>query len=359
MKIVTIDFETAKGGTNADNTSACALALTTIQDYEIVRTEYFLIRPPSVYFEPGNVSVHDITWDDVKNEKSFGELIPEFNRIFEGAQYIAAHNAKFDKQVLLRCYAYNNWCDKNRAQVIEETKITGDQELSEELNKRWEAMSNPEKAKYSTFDYRRFNFICTVKMSRKVWGKITATDDEGNVLVEPITAAVVKNNRLPVVCKSLDIPLVHHNARSDAEACAHIILKASRMDNFKMDNYTICQIPSYMKSKPKPASLKRKRGTKREGARQAGPGPGRRGDTIESLRVQLVAMTKRAERRRCGDTIESLRAHLAAMTQRAEVAEGRVRFLSLPLSALTADERHSRKMLKSKQRSWLRMTRMR
>jgi DNA polymerase III subunit epsilon len=38
---------------------------------------------------------------------------------------------------------------------------------------------------------------------------------------------------LNLVCEHLQIPLNHHNALSDAEACARIVLEAEKMKSLK------------------------------------------------------------------------------------------------------------------------------
>jgi DNA polymerase-3 subunit epsilon len=49
-------------------------------------------------------------------------------------------------------------------------------------------------------------FVCTVKLARTVWS--------------------VYPTKLPDVCRHLKIPLKHHQADSDAEACARIVIAA-------------------------------------------------------------------------------------------------------------------------------------
>ena len=50
-------------------------------------------------------------------------------------------------------------------------------------------------------------FICTVKLARQTWG--------------------IYPTNLPAVCAKLSIKLDHHQALSDAEACAKIVMAAS------------------------------------------------------------------------------------------------------------------------------------
>ncbi|MBK7251657.1 MAG: hypothetical protein IPI06_12545 [Gammaproteobacteria bacterium] len=60
---------------------------------------------------------------------------------------------------------------------------------------------------YQLPDIRR-PFVCTVRVAREVWN--------------------IRPTRLPDVCTRLNIPLRHHQADSDAEACARIVMAAER-----------------------------------------------------------------------------------------------------------------------------------
>jgi DNA polymerase-3 subunit epsilon len=155
-RFIAIDFETADNGRD----SACAVGLARVEDGKITRTGYRLIRPPreTMLF----TYIHDITWEDVAGEPSFGELWPELAIFFSGIEFIAAHNAPFDRGVLYACCAASGL----------------------------KAPPQP--------------FVCTVQLSRKELGMKPAT--------------------LSHVCHHLGIPLKHHNALSDAEACARIML---------------------------------------------------------------------------------------------------------------------------------------
>ena len=51
-------------------------------------------------------------------------------------------------------------------------------------------------------------FECTVKLAKKTWG--------------------LKRANLAAVSEFLNIPLVHHQALSDAEACARIVIAANQ-----------------------------------------------------------------------------------------------------------------------------------
>ena len=160
-KFIAIDFETADYGRD----SACAVGLARVEGGRVAGTAYRLIRPPRS--DMRFTDIHGITWEDVENEPPFGEIWPELAGLFEGVDFIAAHNAPFDKSVLYACCAAAGL----------------------------EAPPQP--------------FICTVKLSKQELGLKPAT--------------------LSHVCHHLSIPLKHHNALSDAEACAKIMITVEQV----------------------------------------------------------------------------------------------------------------------------------
>ena len=145
---VAIDFETADYPAD----SACAVGLVRVENGSIVRRESRLIRPPRPDFV--FTYIHGIAWEDVKDERCFGEVWPELSGIFEGVEFIAAHNAPFDRGVLHACCT--------AAQISPPT----------------------------------LPFKCTVQVARKRWS--------------------IHPTRLDNVCRVLGIPLKHHDAASDA-----------------------------------------------------------------------------------------------------------------------------------------------
>ena len=144
--------------------SACAVALVKVAGGRIVSRETRLVRPPRRPFH--YTSIHGITWSRVEEEPSFADLWPDLEPLLKGAAFLAAHNAPFDRSVLAAC------C--RRARILP-----------------------PE-----------LPFLCTVQVARRTWN--------------------IHPTRLPDVCRRLDIPLRHHEAGSDAEACARIVLAAAR-----------------------------------------------------------------------------------------------------------------------------------
>jgi DNA polymerase-3 subunit epsilon len=155
---VAIDFETADHGPD----SACAIGLVRVESGRVVHRDGVLIRPPRsrILF----TGVHGITWPMVAAAPTFAEVWPRLLTRLDGAGFLAAHNAPFDRRVLTAC------CEAA-------------------------GLTPPP-----------LPFVCTVQLSRKRWG--------------------LKPNDLPSVCRRLGIGLIHHDAASDAEACARIILAA-------------------------------------------------------------------------------------------------------------------------------------
>lgn len=144
--------------------SACAVGVVIVEDGRIVERLYELIRPPSRQF--AFTYIHGLGWDDVKDARGFDAVWNDIAQALTGVAFLAAHNAPFDKGVLGACCA------------------------------RY-AMPVPEQP-----------FVCTVRLARAQWD--------------------IHPTRLPDVCRHLGIALRHHQADSDAEACAHIVMAAER-----------------------------------------------------------------------------------------------------------------------------------
>ena len=156
---VALDFETADSGPD----SACAVGVARVEGGKVVHRDAVLIRPPRgrVLF----THVHGISWHMVKDAPLFADVWRKVQPVLAGAEFLAAHNAPFDRRVLLACCA--------AAGV--------------------EAPPQP--------------FVCTVQLARRKWA--------------------LKPANLPAVCRRLGIGLIHHHAGSDAEACARIVIAAA------------------------------------------------------------------------------------------------------------------------------------
>jgi len=157
-RFAAIDFETA----NNARDSACALGVVVVERGRIVDRLYELIRPPSREFL--FTHIHGLSWHDVKGAQRFDAVWSAMLRDLAGIEFLAAHNAPFDKGVLNAC------CE------------TYD-------------LAAPEQP-----------FVCTVRLARAQWD--------------------IRPTKLPNVCDYLGIELRHHQADSDAEACARIVMAA-------------------------------------------------------------------------------------------------------------------------------------
>ncbi len=155
-----IDFETA----NPSRDSACSIGLVRVKKNKIIHKAVHLIQPP--YRDFIFTYIHGIHWKDVASKPTFKDLWKDIKDHFDGIDFIAAHNAKFDASVLKAC------CARYRIPMP------------------------------------TLPFKCTVQIARNQW-KVYPT-------------------KLPDVCRYLDIQLKHHEALSDALACAQIMITANQ-----------------------------------------------------------------------------------------------------------------------------------
>ena len=169
---VSIDFETLY----SQRVSACSIGMVKYRNGKKVDQYYSLIRPPFDY--PGKSGhiltwVHGITEDDVKNEKTFAELLPEIE-IFVEELPLVAHNASVEKCCICDICAYYEI----------ETKL----------------------------DYN--NILDTLPLSREVETQVGLTvEGQGT-------------HSLDAVCGRFNVPVLnHHNALEDAEMCGNLMVK--------------------------------------------------------------------------------------------------------------------------------------
>jgi DNA polymerase-3 subunit epsilon len=147
---------------NHSRDSACAVGVVIVDGQRIVDRVYQLIRPPTSEFT--FTPIHGLTWRDVRSAPTFAELWTDLARRIGTVEFLASHNAPFDSGVLSSC------CRTHRLPAI------------------------------------RKPFVCTVQVARQIWS--------------------IYPTKLPDVCARLCIPLRHHQADSDAEACARIVVAA-------------------------------------------------------------------------------------------------------------------------------------
>ncbi len=145
--------------------SACQVGIAMVKDGVIAHKWSALIKPPGNVYSHWNTKVHGIKAEDTANAKTFKEIFTEIERRTKG-HLLVAHNSPFDESVLKSCM-----------------KSAGMDYKS--LDVRWE---------------------CTLAKEKK----------EGH-----------KKVKLNECCKRYGIELNHHEALSDAVACAKVYLVES------------------------------------------------------------------------------------------------------------------------------------
>lgn len=142
----------------------CSVGIVTVENGIIVDEYVSLIKPPNNVYSPYTIQVHGIYPRDTVNAKTFSLVFPEIKKRLQG-KIVVAHNESFDRNVLSKSMAlYNlNYDDLNIAL-------------------KWE---------------------CTVKIYK---------------------AKGLKPTKLSDCCRVMNVELNHHEALSDARACAQLYL---------------------------------------------------------------------------------------------------------------------------------------
>jgi DNA polymerase-3 subunit epsilon len=157
---------------NFKRQSVCSVGIAVVENFKIVRTIHKFIKPTPNYYERINMSIHGIKPEMTENELAFDELWPEIKPYIED-KHIVAHNASFDFSALRN--------------VLDSYNI----------------------------EYPRLNYYCSMQISKKIYPGLT-------------------NYQLPNVCKHLQIDnLNHHEAISDAIACANILIQICQQNKIK------------------------------------------------------------------------------------------------------------------------------
>lgn len=158
---VAIDFETA----NNDRSSACAIGIAVVRQGIVTETYSSLIRPPSSmeFRRDFTENIHGITPEMVADAPTFADIWPEIQR-YCGDGIVAAHNATFDVGVIAACTAHYN------------------------------------------LPHLPGRSLCTLRLARHLLPRLP-------------------NHQLPTLAAHYGIPLNHHEATSDAVACAEIAIR--------------------------------------------------------------------------------------------------------------------------------------
>lgn len=143
--------------------SVCSIGIVIVKNNTIVNRYHYYIKPPYQNFD--NSFLHNITYEDVQSSPTFGELWPTIYPILNN-NIVAAYNAKFD----IGC-------------------------LEATLKKY-----NLQSANYAVLDI--------LQSARYEWPDL-------------------KNHKLITVATSLGITYQQHNALSDAEAAALVLINAN------------------------------------------------------------------------------------------------------------------------------------
>ena len=149
---------------NRDRRSACAVGIAVVRDGKVVDTFSSLIRPPNHNFLKAFVELHKITPQKVRNAPTIQDIWPEIQSRC-GSGLVAAHNAAAcDVGILIAC-----------AKEYRLRRLSG-------------------------------NYLCTLQLARAILPGLP-------------------NHKLATLTNIFGIPLDHHNARSDAMACAELAIR--------------------------------------------------------------------------------------------------------------------------------------
>ncbi len=149
---------------NYGRDSACSVGMVRVRSLRRVDEFHSLINQADTHFRTDFIAIHGITAAMTAGAPGFAELWPHM-REFIGDLPLAAHNASFDMGVL-------------------QAMLAG-----------------------SGIEWRFPRYCCSLAVSRIVWPRL-------------------HSHRLNVVASHLGIELRHHEALSDARACAAILAAA-------------------------------------------------------------------------------------------------------------------------------------
>jgi len=151
---------------NSNRSSICSMGVAIVENSKVTHTDHFLVKPTPNYYDSFNTFLHGISDKQTKNKKTFEQQWMSLQKYFHN-QTIVAHNASFDCSVLRF--------------TLESSNIA-----------------------YPDLDYH-----CTCELSKKILS--------------------LSNHKLDMVSSYFGIELNHHNAESDAKACALIAIRLCEM----------------------------------------------------------------------------------------------------------------------------------
>ena len=86
--------------------SICAVGVITVENGKIVEEYHQLIQPPNNEYNYHTTLVHGMTSEDTENEPTFNEVYPEIKKRVAG-KTLVAHNESFDRPALMKTMARN------------------------------------------------------------------------------------------------------------------------------------------------------------------------------------------------------------------------------------------------------------
>ena len=149
----------------AEKHHICSVGIVMVENGEIVDEYHALIQPPNNKYSPFTIQVHGIYPEDTANAPKFNQIYPEIKKRLKG-RTIIAHNESFDRNVLSKTM---------KDYGLDYTELN--------ISNQWE---------------------CTLKIYR---------------------AKGYSPANLAACCQVQNIELEHHEALSDARACAQLYLK--------------------------------------------------------------------------------------------------------------------------------------
>lgn len=151
---------------NEQRASACAVGVVRVRGGQIVEAYETLLRPRELRVDWRNYQVHGIALEQLRDAPTLAEVWPELLPYLH-EQAVVAHNSAFDVSVL----------------------------------------------EYGCRDFGvpipTFHSLCSVKLAKAVWPQLGS-------------------HRLNVLADYFNLELDHHDALSDARACAEITVRAFR-----------------------------------------------------------------------------------------------------------------------------------
>lgn len=144
-------------------TSACSVAIVRVEKAEIIDVWHTLIKPPNNYYTQRCIDIHGITPSMTFKSPTFNMVYPAIVNKINGLP-IVAHNSQYDRSVFFAC-----------------KEMIGNNDVLD-LTEKW---------------------YCTYRLYKSVHGK---------------------NLKLNELCERYGIPLIHHNATSDAIGCAKLFI---------------------------------------------------------------------------------------------------------------------------------------